>query len=548
MVQDLLEELAQTLFISSDSPIKAALDHLKDGTVLTVRAQGGCVTGEKKDGRISLINPDAATPLFEIHFTDPEDVSIFQEVEDPIEFGNLFAHLIREGKITLELLMPFIDLWEMGVGFFLKEIGVLSPPGRYSELIEPLQLREIAFTEILDVKYLQELVDELARIIGVRLWILDMNSMPVVVSSTGGEHCQLIIDSFEGVIRCFGSSIGGLGELKEAMAPRVRICHAGFICFDAPLILGGEMVGMISGDASLAQAPDKEYYRKLALELDIDPEPLLATLETVRKVDITEAEFLLSVVNAIAQVVSEMSFKHYQLADLSKELVRKNMELRALFQAMTEIQEKERAAIARDLHDDTGQNLTNALVNLEIALSDTGPDAELAVHIESASKSISAVLKQLHNLSASLHPPLLDDLGLTEALRNLVRKTHTDYAIDFKLMARGEERELPGEVKINLYRIAQEATSNIIKHSEAEKAMAYLYISEDAVDLMITDDGKGIQESMDDGGGIHLGFVNMRERAEQIGGTFRHITSDRGLTLMVHVPLEPAGKVGNEND
>jgi signal transduction histidine kinase len=540
MVQELLDELAQTLFISSHSPIQSALGFLRDGSVLRVRAPGGCIAGQKRDGEISIIGPEEGEALFEIHFVEPDDLRRFTMVGSALEFGEVFSSMAAEGRIKLEMLMPFLHLWEMGVGLFLKEIGVLSAPDSYSELIEPLQLRDIAFTEILDVKYLQELVDELARIIGVRLWILDMNSMPVVVSSTGGEHCQLIIDSLQGVTRCYGSSIEGLAALKEAMAPRVRKCHAGFICFDAPLILGGEMVGMISGDASITEAPDKDYYRELARELGIDPEPLLDSLEKVRKVDMQEAEFLLSVVNAIAQVVSEMSFKQYQLADLSNELRHKNIELKALFQAITDIQERERSAIARDLHDDTGQNLSNALVNLEMALGEAGGDRDLIAHLESASNSISAVLKQLHNLSASLHPPLLDDLGLTEALRNLVRRMNADHDMEFRLVARGEEAELPGEVKINLYRIAQEATSNIIKHSGASKALVYFYICEESADLMITDDGIGIRYNAEDDGEVHLGFVSMRERAEQMGGSFQLSSSDQGLTLAIHVPLRKA--------
>ncbi|OFW56703.1 MAG: hypothetical protein A2W01_02840 [Candidatus Solincola sediminis] len=543
MAQKLLDKFTAKLLINPESPIRPALDLLDEGSVLKIRAPGSCAAIEKRSGGIFEIESETATPLFEIRFLDSEDIPVFLEIKSAIEFGELFQAMVREGKLKLDLLMSFLDLWDKGVGFFLKEIGVLSAPSGYADLIKPLQLREIAFTEILDVKYLQQLVDELARIIGVRLWILDMNSMPVAVSTTGGEHCQLIIDSLEGVMRCYGSSIGGLTELKKAMAPKVRICHAGFICFDAPLILGGEMVGMISGDASLTEVPDKEYFRELAIELGIEPEPLIESLEKVRCVDIAEVEFLLSVVNAIAQVVSEMSFKQYQLSDLSKELSRKNVELKALFQAITEIQERERASIARDLHDDTGQNLTNALVNLEMALGEAASNPDLGAHLESASISISSVLKQLHDLSASLHPPLLDDLGLTEALHNLVRRMNGDHGIEFKLMARGEETELPSEVKINLYRIAQEGLSNVLKHSGATKAMVYFYISEEGVDLMIADNGKGIQGSIEDDGGVHLGFVNMRERAEQIGGIFERLPSEFGLTLSIHIPRQERAPV-----
>jgi signal transduction histidine kinase len=543
-VQKLLEELAERLFISDESPINSAVELFKDGTILTVRAPGGCVTGEKCNGEIVLLKPESKTPLFEIKFSDPGDLQEFIDIDSAEEFGELFVSKAREEKLKLDMILPFIELWTKGVGQFLLEIGVLSAPPSYTELISPLQMRDIAFTEILDVDYLQELVNELSRITGVRLWVMDMNSMPVVVSTTGGAHCQLIIDSLEGVMRCFNSAIGGLAELKKSMGPKVRICHAGFICFDAPLILGGEMVGMISGDASLVEPPDPVKYRKLAGELDIDADTLLASLDRVRTVNIEEVEFLLSVVNAIAQVVTEMSFKQYLLSEqmnenatLTRKLQRKNIELKALFHSIVEIQEREKSAVARDLHDDTGQNLSNALVNLELAVGEEGVPEDIKKHIESASSSISQVLKQLHDLSASLHPPVLDDLGLTEALKNLVRRMNADYSIEFSIVTLGDEGDLPGEVKINLYRIVQEALSNVVKHSEAREALVRFSRDKKAIDLVISDDGKGFEGSQDDGGAVHLGLVNMRERAEQIGGTFQCQPGDQGITINVHVPV-----------
>lgn len=549
--QRLLEDLAQRLFISRKSPIYPALERLGDGAALRVCAPGGCAAGRKQDGEMTLVDPASVRPLLELRFEDVGDLEAFGRVVDAGEFGKLFLSLASRGRMKVEVLSPFMELWSMGVGQFLMEIGVLSAPPEYQELIKPLRLRDIAFTEILDVSYLQELVDELALILGVRLWVLDMDCMPVVVSSTGGEHCKLIIDSLGGVMRCYKSAIGGLAELKKTMEPRVRICHAGFLCFDAPLILGDEMVGMISGDASLMEPPDPEKYRRLAEELDLDPEPLLASLGQVRSVKIEEVEFLLSVINALARTVTEMSYKQYVNTRLNRELEQKNLELRALFQSVTGIQEREKAAIARDLHDDTGQDLTSALVNLEMALGEEGIPEDARRHLKSASQAISKVLEKLHDLSASLHPPVLDDLGLLEALRNLVRRLNADHPVEFKLLVRGEDGDLPGEVKINLYRIAQEAMSNVIKHSGATQAMVYFGRDGEGIDLMVSDNGTGFARggtggAAADDGRVHLGLVSMRERAEQMGGTFSIIPGESGVTVGVRIPAEGMRSVGRE--
>ena len=150
-VQILLEELAERLFVSGDSPISSALELLKEGAVLRVSAPGGCAAGEKKNGEISLVDPENAVPLFEIHFADPADLEAFKDVSNAEEFGELFLSMVRNEKMRLDMLLPFMELWTMGVGLFLQEIGILSAPSAYSELIRPLQLREIAFSEILEV-------------------------------------------------------------------------------------------------------------------------------------------------------------------------------------------------------------------------------------------------------------------------------------------------------------------------------------------------------------------------------------------------------------
>ncbi len=556
------------------------------------------------------------------------------------------------------------------MGPWLQTLGILTPPTGYPELISSLRLKDIAFTEILDVNYIQELVDDLARVIDVRLWVLDMNSIPIAVSATGGEHCKLIINSLEGVQRCYCSAIGGVAELKKTLAPRVRRCHAGFICMDAPLILNGEMVGIITGDASLPESPEPEVYRTLAQELEIDAEQLVASLSRVRRLNLDEIEFILSVVNAMGQVVTEMSFKQYMLSEKVRELSglnrissllsnhlsndldgvygrvaeevaalkegmhcelelnmggkrrtfrsngqdgrkngpgelcveikdgkrkqgkifldrpggldaappgddhflesvgsqismalqnselydklkRKNRDLRKLLRAVNEVQEDERASIARDLHDDTGQQLTNALLNLEMALGETRATAKNRRHMQSAVASIAAVLEQLHDLSVRLRPPLLDDLGLTEALGNLVRRMTAEYPISFRMEVNGREADLSAEMQLNMYRIVQEALSNIVKHSQAKEAVVHFTYHEGGIDLLISDNGRGCGSGNGEDH-VQLGLVNMRERSEQMGGAFNFMSGPSGTTVAVHIPLgpaeaaKPAGKDGGK--
>ncbi len=662
------ELLAKTLghiLVAGDSPIRDANELLKEGTSFRFRA-GDFVSTQIKLGSRFVPAPETDfLPHIEFEFYYPADFLELGEIDEPRTFGDRIQAIHADGRLFIHTIRPFVESWEVGLGPWLQVLGILTPPTGYPELISSLRLKDIAFTEILDVNYIQELVDELARIIDVRLWVLDMNSIPIAVSATGGAHCKLIINSLEGVQRCYCSAIDGIAELKKSMTPRVRKCHAGFICMDAPLILNGEMVGIITGDASLPESPEPEVYRALAQELEIDAVELVASLSRVRRLNLDEIEFILSVVNAMGQVVTEMSFKQYMLSEkvrelsglnrissllsnhlsgdlegvygrvaeeiaalkegtqcklelnlsgkkrtfrsngqespdsdsealcieikdgkrrqgkitldrpggldavsssddhflesvgsqismalqnsgLYDELKRKNRDLRKLLRALNQVQETERASIARDFHDDTGQQLTNALLNLEMALAETRATAKNRRHLKSAVASIAAVLEQLHDLSARLHPPVLDDLGLTEALGNLLRKMNAEYPISFRMEVNGGEADLSSEMQLNMYRIVQEALSNIIKHAEAKEAVVHFTYHEEGIDLLVRDNGKGCG-SGDSEDHVHLGLVHMRERSEQMGGAFNFMSGPSGTTVAVHVPLGPVEIVSHDD-
>lgn len=160
--QRLLENLVERLFTGRDSPIRFAVEALKDGASLKLCAPGGCAVGKKVGEEFVLVDSCLARPLLGLCFEDVADLRAFDEVKTAEEFGATFLSLVRSGRMKLEIFGSFMELWTLGVGQFLMGIKVLSPPKEYRELVKPLRLRDIAFTEILDVGYLQGLVDELA--------------------------------------------------------------------------------------------------------------------------------------------------------------------------------------------------------------------------------------------------------------------------------------------------------------------------------------------------------------------------------------------------
>ena len=241
-----------------------------------------------------------------------------------------------------------------------------------------------------------------------------------------------------------------------------------------------------------------------------------------------------AVVDALAQMMSGKVFGPSRLSTLGDRLKSRNVKTRAMHRAILESQEREREAIANDLREETVQKLATALLQLEMALGEDGLQPEKRNYIESASNSIDLALKQLLDLSTSLYPSVLEALGLLEALRNLVRRMNACHTIDFRLVAKGEEGELPEEVKINLYRLVEEALSEVIDHPGVSKALIYFNRDSDGIDLMVSRDGEAHpNRSAHDWN--NLGLVGMRERAAQIGGTFDCRPGSQEARVEVHI-------------
>lgn len=203
------------------------------------------------------------------------------------------------------------------------------------------------------------------------------------------------------------------------------------------------------------------------------------------------------------------------------------------FRRMVEAQEVERRRLARELHDETGQALTSILLGLH------GLDAKNGDALRSAVASLrELVVETLHDvrrLAIELRPTALDDFGLVTALERLAGTfaDQTGIEVDLESRLRDGER-LPTEVETVLYRIVQEALTNVVKHAHAERVSIVLTRKDRAVNAVIEDDGRGFRPDANRGG---LGLVGMRERVALVEGTLEIESSDGGTTLVVEVPL-----------
>ncbi len=213
-------------------------------------------------------------------------------------------------------------------------------------------------------------------------------------------------------------------------------------------------------------------------------------------------------------------------------------ELRALTGRLLQAQETERRRIARELHDDLNQSL--ALLAVELDLLGQAPPKSMA-WLGGRMSELSAQVKQLssavHDLSHNLHPSKLEQLGLVAGVRGLCKEQIQAHGLEVEFTHQQMPPSIPDDTALCLYRIAQEALQNVIKHSGARHARVELRGREDGVSLRIVDDGVGFDLRAADGNG-GLGLVGMRERLRLVGGAL--VIDSRpsaGTRIEVHVPL-----------
>jgi len=210
---------------------------------------------------------------------------------------------------------------------------------------------------------------------------------------------------------------------------------------------------------------------------------------------------------------------------------------------VTRAQEDERRRIARELHDDTAQSLAlisrrlDTLAPLDVELRE--PYLERIARVRELTTQ---TLQDVRRFSRDLRPSTLDDLGLLPALEGLTADVAKRNEIEARLDVVGDQRRLPAETELVLFRVTQEALRNVEKHSHAGVVEVTVEFRETAVKITVSDDGEGFRLSEGMDYLLHtgkLGLVGMRERAQLLGGTLA-IESEpgRGTTVVVDVPTQ----------
>jgi signal transduction histidine kinase len=199
-------------------------------------------------------------------------------------------------------------------------------------------------------------------------------------------------------------------------------------------------------------------------------------------------------------------------------------------------QEVERRRLARELHDETGQALTSILLGL--AAVERAADMEQARSAAADLRTLVVeTLQDVRRLAVELRPSALDDFGLEPALQRLGQSVHEASEIEVEVEARLDGARLPDEIETAVYRIVQEALTNVVKHAAASRVAIVVSRRDGKVVVLVEDDGRGFDLAVASGG-EGLGLMGMRERVELLDGTFGvDAGPTTGTTLVVELPL-----------
>lgn len=250
---------------------------------------------------------------------------------------------------------------------------------------------------------------------------------------------------------------------------------------------------------------------------------------------------ILKLTTSVVRVQGKPVGFQYIARDITQE---KHLEenLRFYLRQITIAQEEERNRVARELHDETIQALialTHQLDDITSDVEDISEEKRLV--LEYLRQQTSEIITGVRHLSQDLRPPTLDRLGLLPALKSLASDIENRSGITVKVILQGSEQRLPGDAELLLFRIIQEALSNVWRHSQGTEADVLININDNKIKITVTDNGTGFSLPATTGDLVkdgRLGLAGMQERINLIGGTFNlESVPGSGTTVTIEAPI-----------
>jgi PAS domain S-box-containing protein len=244
--------------------------------------------------------------------------------------------------------------------------------------------------------------------------------------------------------------------------------------------------------------------------------------------------------HALGMVVTDLTeHKRRQAGEIEQAETMHRLLLERAFTA----QEEERRRIARELHDEAGQLLTSLLVGLR-TLEDSRNIADAKAQGRRLREITARAIDEIGRLARGLHPTVLDDHGLGDALSRYAAEYSKTHKIRVNLILRVlDSCQLQPAVQIRLYRILQEALTNVARHAEASAVSIVFTRSATGLRVLVTDNGRGFDAKTVAVSTSRLGIQGMRERAAMLGGTVSFTSKSTGTRILLQIPLAGQGEL-----
>lgn len=391
-------------------------------------------------------------------------------------------------------------------------------------------------------------------------WHHHLDALSYISSAVSGLwNLNAILNAvLDSVLRIFGGSVGGILLFDEQIQQLRYKAHRGLSAKyirEMCLAMGEGIAGKV------AQTGEPILLEDVSKDPSAAHPDLISTegLKGFISVPLKAKEKVVGVMNIASTLPGKFAIDDMYLLNSIGCQLGTAIEQAKLYQRLNEakeryqillrqaliIQEEERKRIARELHDETGQELTALALNLQ-AISEMMEmsgveDAEIkAILMKTHSIAVHASA-ELTRLIRELRPTLLDTLGLPAAVRHLAETNLTCQGISVSTEFKGLEQRLPSEIELALFRITQEAISNIVRHSEAKKATISLECNANECVLRVEDDGEGFDVSQIrsiDATGRGAGLFGMKERVTLVDGKCAiESQPGRGTKVVAKVPI-----------
>jgi PAS domain S-box-containing protein len=393
---------------------------------------------------------------------------------------------------------------------------------------------------------------ELGRKMHERNLILEVLN-DVLSSVTGSLHLSEILDTLKAVfatklkIDAGGVFLWGDSQEKanlqavwgfpESLAPSFKVFSV--VCAESEKGIQETDVTLVSKDLSAVDAsilaPFRKYpwRRYLCMSLFVEGE----RQGTILLVDRREESFAPDQ-TAIFRALGQQIGVALQNARLFEQVGKSHAQMKALSLRLVEVQEAERRYIARELHDEIGQELTGLKLMLEMNALHSKNDGEKG--IPEAQAVVNRLMGLVRELSLNLRPAMLDDLGLLPTLLWHFDRFTNQTAIRVEFKHKGLERKrFTLEIETAIYRIVQEALTNVARHAKVDRVTVRIWSDDSTLGVQVEDDGVGFAVGSATNTGKTNGVDGMRERAILLGGHFAvESTPGQGVRLWAELPIE----------